>query len=258
MKKNLLITICTILCLITKVNAQLTYCEPIFLNGCFGWNNKEISLDTMNWILGSTDCQVSDYTSMQATVTKGVATPMTVLNGSWCGVGVWVDFNSDGDFDSTENLYNQYTAGDPQTYSFLIVVPNTVPDGVYRMRVIAGWGTDCYSTSSTNGYGACGAYQYGNFDDFSLNVIDASVGIADPGTENKLFSVYPNPASDILHVNVNSTQVGELFFVSDELGKNVITGKFDQENSSIDISKLSKGIYILSSGISRQMFKVIK
>ena len=235
--------------------AQVTYCEPTFLNGCFSWNNKEITLDSINWTLGSTDCTISDYTSMGTTLAAGVPTTMTVLDGSWCGVGVWVDFDNSGDFDSTENLYYKYTAGDPQLYSFLITIPTTVVNGDYRMRVVAGWGTDCYSVSS-NGYGACGAYQYGNFDDFRVTVTGGAVGIDENVKSN--FVVYPNPASSKINASITESMIGSEYLIIDQLGKIVSTGKFERNLSSIDISSLSEGIYILSSGTAKKMFRVIK
>jgi hypothetical protein len=95
---------------------------------------------------------------------------MTVTNGVYCGCSVWVDLNSDGDFDDLdENLYSLYTANATNTYNFNITIPAATPNGLYRMRVIASWGADGV-TVGANGYGACGAYQYGNYDDFTLNV----------------------------------------------------------------------------------------
>lgn len=239
LKKLLLILLVT-LSFVKSSLGQITYCEPYFNQGCFGWNNKEITLDSIQWTLGATDCAISDYTSMSTTLVKGVATPMTVLNGAWCGVGVWIDYDLNGDFDSTENLYHQYTAGDPQTYSFLIIVPNTVADGQYRMRVIAGWGTDCYSVSA-NGYGACGIYEYGNFDDFTVN-ITSNVGV----DESKLrtFSLYPNPASSTINLNFNSDFIGEKYSIVDPVGKIVSSGTINSVNSSIDISNLTNGVYL--------------
>lgn len=253
--KKLYLTLLAIVGLGFASIAQITYCEPTFDFGCLTWNNKEISIDSINWTLGANDCGISDYTLMGTTLTAGVAAPMTVLNGSWCGVGVWVDFDNSGDFDSTENLYNQYTAGDPQTYSFLITIPTSVVNGDYRMRVIAGWGTDCYSVSA-NGYGACGNYQYGNFVDFRVTVVGGTLGI----NENKKidFSLFPNPASNHIKANVAESMVGSEYLIVDQLGKICAKGKFDRIVTSIDISNLSEGIYILSSGSARQMFRAVK
>jgi len=255
--KKLYLTLIAIFSIGITAKSQITYCEPYFNNGCFNWNNKEITLDSINWVLGSSDCAISDYTSMGTTLTAGVPTPMTVLNGAWCGVGVWVDFNYDGDFDSTENLYYMYTAGDPQTYSFLITIPSSTADGDYRMRVIAGWGTDCY-TASANGYGACGIYEYGNFNDFRVTVTGGSVGINENASSDMMIGLYPNPASNRINVQVDQSMTGNEYFVFDQLGKACLTGKFENKNIGIDISNLSEGIYFLSSGSAKKMFRVIR
>ncbi|MFZ7114652.1 MAG: T9SS type A sorting domain-containing protein [Bacteroidota bacterium] len=253
--KKLLLLLLISISFVQTSKAQITYCEPSFNQGCFNWNNKEITLDSIQWVLGSTDCAISDYTTMSTTLVKGVATPMTVLNGAWCGVGVWIDYDLNGDFDSTENLYYQYTAGDPQTYSFLILVPNTVPDGAYRMRVIAGWGTDCY-TVSANGYGACGIYEYGNFDDFTVN-ITSNVGVK----EDKLnsFSLYPNPANRNLNLSIDPDNVGNKYSIIDHMGRIVLTGTINSINSSIDINSLSEGTYLfMLKETMNTSFRVIK
>ncbi len=253
--KKLLFAFLFALPFIQKAGAQVVYCEPTFNNGCFSWNNKEITLDSISWTLGSSDCTISDYTTMGTTLTAGLPTPMEVLNGSWCGVGVWVDFDNNGDFDSTENLYYEYTAGDPQTYSFLITIPPTAVNGDYRMRVIAGWGTDCY-TMSANGYGACGVYEYGNFVDFRVTVTGGSVGI-DENAKNE-FAVFPNPASNRINATIKESMIGSEYTIVDQLGKICSNGKFEQSTSSIDISNLTEGIYILNSGSSKKMFRVVR
>jgi len=106
---------------------------------------------------------------------------MTVVNGDWCGCAVWVDLNNDNDFDDAgENLYTIYTANALNTYSFNITVPSGTSNGLHQMRVIACWGSDGV-TVSPNGYGPCGTYQYGNYDDFTLNVGGAPVCLPPTG-----------------------------------------------------------------------------
>jgi GEVED domain/PKD domain len=151
--------------------ASAQYCSPTFTNGCFSWRNQNIVVGSINWALGSTSCNTSDYTGLSTTVTAGETLPMTVTNGNWCGAGVWVDFNSDFAFDDSENLYHSYQGASTATYNFNITIPANVAAGSYRMRVIAGWGTDTFDSASTNGHGACGSYQYGSFQDFTLQVV---------------------------------------------------------------------------------------
>ncbi|MBK9781995.1 MAG: T9SS type A sorting domain-containing protein [Anaerolineales bacterium] len=123
------------------------------------------------------------------------------------------------------------------------------------MRVIAGWGTDCY-TMSANGYGACGVYEYGNFVDFRVTVTGGSVGI-DENAKNE-FAVFPNPASNRINATIKESMIGSEYTIVDQLGKICSNGKFEQSTSSIDISNLTEGIYILNSGTSKKMFRVVR
>src|SRR4051812_8955902 len=89
---------------------RTTYCDPTFINDCIFHRSETITLDSINWVLGSSDCNISDYTSMRTTLTRGIPMPMTVVDSFYCGTGVWIDFNNDGMFDSlTENMYHSYS-----------------------------------------------------------------------------------------------------------------------------------------------------
>ncbi len=58
------------------------------------------------------------------------------------------------------------------------------------------------------------------------------------------FSIYPNPASNVLHIN--SSLPEKKFFVIDMLGRQVMTKRIeDISKSDLDISSLSNGIYSL-------------
>ena len=198
---------------------------------------------------------------MRTTLVKGVAMPMSVTNGSWCGVGVWIDFNADGMFDSLENMYHMYTAtSGTETYSFNVTVPLTAPVGTFRMRVVAGWGSDCYGTTNTNGYGACGAYTYGNFDDFTVRVKAASgAGVAEL-SNNDIISInaMPNPMDNYFIVNVNGKRADNaLLTLTDITGKKVLTKQVTTEREALDVTSLTKGLYFLTYTDAKQK-KVIK
>jgi len=230
---------------ITTSNAEVqVYCSPTFANGCSNWTNQSITLGTINWT--NSDCTVSDNTSMSATLDAGVSTAMIVTSGVWCGCSVWIDFNNDNNFDSTENLYHHYTGGDPgYTYNFNITVPSNIPTGTYRMRVIAGWGSDGYSAGA-NGYGACGSYQYGNFDDFLVNVVNV-VGVHElNNTKVSLVNIYPNPSKDNISIRFDESikEPAELS-IRNLLGEVVMTKNIFTEDQQVDLSFLSKGSYII-------------
>ena len=220
-----------------------TYCAPTFLNGCFGWNNQTIELDSILWDLGTTDCAISDYTSLSTTLTQDVPMAMTITNGAWCGAGVWLDTNSDGTFDDSENLYHSYQAGDPMTYDFSITVPSAVPAGTYRMRVIAGWGTDCFDATSANGYGSCGTYEYGSYQDFTIHVVAPSAVAS--LKEDFAVKVMPNPTHGNFQLNIPSSLVNSNYVITNIVGEMVQSGKVTSLNTRLDIEHLPNGVYIM-------------
>jgi hypothetical protein len=217
------------------------YCSPTFVNGCFLWTNQSISIGSIDWTLGATDCTTSDYTSLVTDVTPGVATPMIVANGNWCGCAVWVDLDQNTSFEDSENLYYAYVGGDPSyTYDFDITLPANTPPGQYRMRVIAPWGSDGVSVGA-NGYGPCGAYQYGNFDDFTLNV-EGNTGIASMERGNAVI-VGPNPTEGLVTLDVNGPIQRAVIWSLD--GRRMMERSFAQNigQVQVDMSQLTAGIY---------------
>lgn len=146
-----------------------TYCAPTFSSGCSSWKTQAMTIDAYTWT-APTSCTTWDFTNTILNATQNVPINFSVTNGNWCGVSVWIDTNSDGDFDDAgENFYSLYAnTTSVYTYNFSITVPASVPNGLYRMRVISSWGSN--GTSSSNGTGGCGAYQYGNYQDFTLQL----------------------------------------------------------------------------------------
>lgn len=185
--------------LVGQLVAQ-SYCEPTFPNGCFNWRNLSIEVGSTAWEFDGLDCGSGDHTSTVMTVDAGSPTPMVVTNGVWCGCAVWVDMDESNSFEPEENLYHNYVGGSPSyTYSFDLEVPESVPTGTYRMRVVAGWGSDGFTVGSGNGFGPCGGYQYGNYTDLTLNVIGASQ-VQEVAAEG--LWVGPNPGDEQLRVQV--------------------------------------------------------
>ncbi len=62
-------------------------------------------------------------------------------------------------------------------------------------------------------------------------------------TETNEFNIYPNPAKDILFVNVNAKQ--NQFQIINQLGATILNGTINK-NTGIDINNLASGIYFIS------------
>jgi hypothetical protein len=219
------------------------YCSPTFVNGCALWRNQSISIGSIDWTLGVTDCAVSDYTSLVTDITPGVPTPMIVVNGNWCGCAVWVDLDQSTSFEDSENLYYTYVGGDPSyTYDFDITIPANTPPGQYRMRVIAPWGSDGVSVGA-NGYGPCGAYQYGNFDDFTLNV-SGNTGIASTAISNAMI-VGPNPTEGLVTIDTKGLGLVQRAVIWSVDGRRMMELPLAQQTGPVqlDLTTLPAGLY---------------
>ena len=88
--------------------------------------------------------------------------------------------------------------------------------------------------------------------------VNNNVGINELAQKN-LFSVFPNPAKNTMHVKADHKLIGSVFTIYDNIGKAVKSGKLNAANTTIDLSNLSGGIYLFSVGENRkQTFKIIK
>ncbi|MBL0129585.1 MAG: T9SS type A sorting domain-containing protein [Flavobacteriales bacterium] len=228
-------------CSLALTGSAQSYCSPTFANGCFDWHSIEIIAGSINWTPGADDCTVSDYTSLSTTVVAGSAISMHVTNGVWCGCAVWIDLDNSYSFEDGENLYYNYVGGSPSyQYDFGVTIPNGTPTGSYRMRIVSPWGSDGFQTSNGNGFGSCGSFQYGNYNDFTVNV-NGSLGVEDAAHE--VFTLSPNPTS----AGITISGVGPLgrITVMDVQGRVVEQHQVQSDRSVIDASAWTSGVYMI-------------
>lgn len=83
-----------------------------------------------------------------------------------------------------------------------------------------------------------------------------------PVINNKVFSefsVYPNPVTDVVNIRITGDKKGEVFSIVNLAGKQVLTGKLEDEINSVDLSGLNSGLYFVQLGtVKRQTLKLIK
>jgi hypothetical protein len=118
-------------------------------------------------------------------------------------------------------------------------------------------------TQSNSGIATAGAHQTANGnsgynDAFLLKFNGISLGINET-INDKLFSIYPNPAQSLVNVKADAKLIGTFYTIYDNTGKVVLSGKINAENTNIDLGNLSAGIYLFNVGENvKQTFKVIK
>ncbi len=70
---------------------------------------------------------------------------------------------------------------------------------------------------------------------------------------------YPNPFNDKLYIRTEKSLQNEVYKISDNSGRNVLSGYISDNENSIQVNTLSSGLYFLELGEPRkQTFKVVK
>lgn len=124
----------------------------------------------------------TDFTSLSTNLTKGASATITITP-TWSGSAypeghaVWIDYNNDKDFDDSGELVFSKAASTttPATGSF--TVPASAVTGTTRMRV-----SMKYNGVAT----ACESFQYGEVEDYTVNLTVASGDTTAPSAPSSL------------------------------------------------------------------------
>jgi len=122
--------------------------------------------------------------------------------------------------------------------------------------IVAGWSTSRKSGDKT--LPRLGLEQHGDAWLVRLQVqpqaviTTENIDLVNAGVEKK-FTVYPNPATDVLHIK---TEGKESFGLSDQSGKIILT-KTITNSGDIDVSQLPPGIYFLSNNTKDIKQKIV-
>lgn len=95
----------------------------------------------------------------------------------------------------------------------------------------------------------------------STFVTDDPVDSIVPEDFETLSKVYPNPAIDIIHVELQQNNVASPYYLSDINGKVILKGQFYEISNKLDLSHLSNAAYTLTlatEGSPKETVKIIK
>ena len=174
-------------------------------------------------------------------------------------VKVWIDFNDDLDFSSDEVVIDNYEIADgednanaPYTETIDFVIPENANLGEHILRVKSNWSTDVPVD-------ACTETQYGETEDYMVNIVESSLGLIENNFEYKPL-VYPNPTVGDFSIDLGTIYNNVKITLTDINGRiiqfrNTLNGRFfDLEIDS------SSGMYLLTveSGKNRAVIKIIK
>ncbi|MFD2891438.1 fibronectin type III domain-containing protein [Flavobacterium chuncheonense] len=212
-----------------------------------------------NVLLGVTnfpngDVMYADYTATGTpeNLQKNAQTTLqvTFATGYVYTANIWIDFNDDYTFDSTELVSTGITPSNvnPTTLDVSFTMPATANLGNHRMRIGTAW-------TGQNTPNPCYSGSYGITLDFTVNVIE---NLSTSTFVNNTFKAYPNPVKDNFKIEydnaISNVKVINL------LGQVVIDNSVNATTTEIDMSQLNAGTYMVNVtiGDAIKTIKVIK
>lgn len=229
------------------------YCLNLHLAACTAGFIDEVSMAGTPLRNRGTGCAAGSganpaYTffpasdSTTASVHADSAYTITVRNSSVGGVGVWIDYNSDETFDSTEfTLIKQAAVGTAgQAFSVRVPIPATAALGATGMRVRN------RRNATPSRFDACTQFfSDGETEDYTLTILPAVVGLASERV--RALDVYPNPSTGTFRVDLTNTNARRIeLTVTDALGRILHTQPaHDNTVADVRLDNLAAGIYFL-------------
>jgi hypothetical protein len=78
-------------------------------------------------------------------------------------------------------------------------------------------------------------------------------------SQDKLFSIYPNPAQNQIQLKVDADLIGNSYTIIDNTGRIILSDEINSENTIIELNGLSDGAYVMRiNDKMNQPFRIIK
>ena len=226
---NIFVTLSSLsYCAVTSQNANEEYISNVTVN-----SKSNTSADTVYSDFSTDDSKIINLVIGSTANTISV-TKAWLADQYSEGVGVWIDFNRNGTFETTEKIFSK-AASKTATVSGTFTVPSSTSayEGKSaKMRVIMQY--------NTNPSDACSDIDYGEIEDYKVRFV-TTLGTDTVNKEDKL-NIYPNPATDFLNVTKVSSKAKYAIYSLD--GKLVSNGNLT--DNKVAVSKLEKGVYVIT------------
>jgi PKD repeat protein len=205
---------------------------------------NNVNLNTINNTSTCGTNGYSDFTTTTTTLSQGTTYTMTItpaiLNNTTSNaytndeIAAWIDFNNDFDFNDAGEQVAYVLVATGWTNTFNVTVPLNSALGQVRMRVRISYQPD-------GAIDPCGTATYGETEDYIVN-LTSGAGV----DENPLavVQVYPNPANEVLFVDVKDLEGINSIELLDMHGKQILVqNKVQVGINTLAIEHLDAGMY---------------
>ena len=243
-------------------------CTPAAITGCNLDGIKRFVLGTIDVDTGENGCNTTGdvvgyadrtYLSTDLDRADGNNTHLLQSQHNWGGgatieqLSVWIDFNDDGVFDASEQLIiaENYTIANALN-DFDLVIPTNAALGTHilRARSIDPTGTPGDPNDP------CADVQYGETQDYMVNIIDTSLSINDYALNDGEFIVRDLGDNNF---EVSLTSVGFtdplVITMHNILGQKMVRNQVFYDNGGyryhLNLNGLSSGVYLIRLGTDK-------
>lgn len=188
----------------------------------------------------------ADLTSNTFNVAAGTNYTMTLTpkyqgKANYWYWSVWIDFNHDFDFNDAGEQVLVYSKS-KTAISKAISIPSTALAGNTRMRI--SMKRDALPLADE-------VFAYGEVKDYTISIAPGgslkNAGAEISAIESQLeVAVYPNPTDGIINLEIENAQSQPSFSIYNIQGSKIKSGIVSSDLTSIDLSDLKSGIYIIS------------
>jgi len=226
-----------------------TYCVSQSNSNALDWISQ-IDIGTFSNSSGAS--LYSDFTSQIIGLVSGSSynvslTPYFVGKDQREFWRIWIDFNTDGDFDDAGEQV--FTANNKKsTVSGSISIPSGL-SGQTRMRI---------TMKNGGAPSSCEIFSNGEVEDYTVDFGNAPL-LSELNGEFDM-NIYPNPAINVLNLQLSGDFNGVNIKVYNALGQ-IIDAFTTQSNSAqIDLSNYSNGLYYIGAdnGVQNKLAKFLK
>jgi hypothetical protein len=226
------------------------YCTAAIGGGCTTTAIDSVAISATTLDNGPTGCSAGNYTMYPAsgntTATLLLGTTYT-LNAVFTGTvncSMWIDYNQNGMFDSTEWTQVCTTSTAMANTSAVFTVPLGALPGITGMRLRTN-ATPSVNDSSNS----CTNFTNGETEDYILTLASNTTGLKQ--TNASQLYVFPNPSSGIVTIGLNINCAGKINYqVVNVAGETVYTEQSSSPlagtiTKQLNLTSLTKGIYFI-------------